>query len=235
VYKRGQHEGAGRAYALISLPWRGSSPAPDTGATVITVPVSASPRNLDESILTGNGPGPNKASGPSPPFAFRLSSFPRLQNPRPWQPTLRFCMTRRNPQPGRASAHGCIVSFSSVWVLIQPGRSDRLFPLRIHELANVGGGIFRARGLLKLCSQCSSEGGLCHEGYIAGSFRTGVPTSRDRSTQERSEGGGTSYDRCGQTRPCQRSGHEYFPWRVRAAADETPEARSVHFAHGIPE
>jgi hypothetical protein len=81
VYKSGQREWAGRAYALISLPWRGSSPAPDTGTTVNMVPVSALPRNLDESILTGNGLGSNKASGPSLPFALRLSSFPRSQNP----------------------------------------------------------------------------------------------------------------------------------------------------------
>ena len=44
------------------------------------------------------------------------------------------------------------VSFPSVWVLTQLGRSDRLSPLRIHELANVDGGIFWARGLLALCS-----------------------------------------------------------------------------------
>jgi len=83
--------------------------------------------------------------------------------------------------------------------------------------------------------QCSWEGGFRHEGYIAGSFRTGVPASRDRPTQGRSEGGRTLYDRYGQTRPCQRRGHEYFPWRVRAAANETPEARSVHYAPGVPE
>ena len=77
-----------------------------------------------------------------------------------------------------------------------------------------------------MCSQCSCEEGLRYEGYITGSIRTGEPTSQDKPTQVWAEEGGTSYDRVGQTRPCQWRDHEYFPWRVRAPAYETPEVRS---------
>jgi len=41
-----------------------------------------------------------------------------------------------------------------------------------------------------LCSGYSSEGGLRHEGHIAGPFRTKGQTSRNNPTQGRSEDGG---------------------------------------------
>src|SRR5262249_31991709 len=109
-----------------------------------------------------------------------------------------------------SSSHGCTVSFPSVWVLIQPGRSDRLSPRSIHELAHGGAGIFWAQGLLNLCSPCACEGGLRYEGDIAGFLRTGEPTSRDKLTPVRAEGGGTPYDHVGQTRLCHWRGYKYF-------------------------
>jgi hypothetical protein len=39
-----------------------------------------------------------------------------------------------------SSAHGCMVSITSVGVSIHPDSSDRLSPQRIHELATVDGG-----------------------------------------------------------------------------------------------